>query len=163
MTSGLNGSAVWPGAERNAWKHGSRLRQVPSGQFSVGSCVPVPGWFECGGTAYASDESARLLRFRSGWAVSSELEFVIAQGMGIGLIAASIAFGLGLLAGRRWGWVGAIVISGVSLAVCLGAWWAGDPLYPAMLVNVIAVFYLNQRDVRAVFGELSPDDQAADD
>src|SRR4029079_19488019 len=79
MTSGLNGSAVWPGAERNAWKHGSRLRQVPSGQFSVGSCVPVPGWFECGGTAYASDESARLLRFRSGWAVSSELEFVIAQ------------------------------------------------------------------------------------
>jgi len=30
-------------------------------------------------------------------------------------------------------------------------------------VNVIAVFYLNQRDVRAVFGELSPDVQAADD
>ena len=37
------------------------------------------GWAECGGTPYASDDRARLLRFRSGWSLSSDFEFVIAQ------------------------------------------------------------------------------------
>jgi len=115
------------------------------------------------GSAFLPDDSQLRISFQIPRPPPGTMEFVIAQAIGIGLIAASIAFGLGLLAGRRWGWVGAIVISGISLAVSLGAWWAGDPLYPAMLVNVIAVFYLNQRDVRAVFGELPPGDQAADD
>jgi hypothetical protein len=76
--------------------------------------------------------------------------------IGIGFAAASIAVAAGLLANRRWGWVGAIVLSGVSLAFALGAWWEGHPVYLNMAINVIAVFYLNQRDVRAIFGELGP-------
>jgi uncharacterized membrane protein (DUF2068 family) len=76
--------------------------------------------------------------------------------IGIGLAAASIAVAAGLLANRRWGWVGAIVLSGVSLAFAIGAWWEGDPVYLNMAINVVAVFYLNQRDVRAIFGELQP-------
>jgi hypothetical protein len=76
--------------------------------------------------------------------------------IGIGLAAASIAVAAGLLANRRWGWVGAIVLSGVSLAFAIGAWWEGHPVYLNMAINVIAVFYLNQRDVRGIFGELQP-------
>src|SRR6478609_3005912 len=76
--------------------------------------------------------------------------------IGIGLAAASIAVAAGLLAHRRWGWVGAIVLSGVSLAFSIGAWWEGDPVYLNMAINVVAVFYLNQRDVRAIFVELQP-------
>ena len=73
----------------------------------------------------------------------------------------SVAFGIGLLTGRRWGWVGAIVISGVSLALAIGAWWYGNPAYLAMVINTIGVFYLNQREVRAIFGELQPKDRLA--
>ena len=54
----------------------------------------------------------------------------------------------GLLARRQWAWVLAIVSSGVILAVDLGWWWTGEPRYLSMLLNVIAVFYLNQRDVQ---------------
>lgn len=75
----------------------------------------------------------------------------ISRGIGVALIGASILLGIGLLAGRRWAWVGAIVMSGLSLAFTLGAWWDGHPTYVAMLINVIAVFYLNQREVRAAF------------
>jgi hypothetical protein len=80
------------------------------------------------------------------------------RGIGIGLAAASIVVAAGLLTNRRWGWVGAIVLSGVSLAFAIAAWWEGHPVYLNMAINVIAVFYLNQRDVRAIFGELQPDD-----
>jgi hypothetical protein len=80
-------------------------------------------------------------------------EFVISRGLGIALIVASVVIGLGLLAGRRWGWVGAIILAGLALAFAIGAWWDGRPTYLSMLINVIAVFYLNQREVRATFEE----------
>ena len=86
----------------------------------------------------------------------------ISRGIGIALIAASILLGIGLFAGRRWAWVGAIVMSGLSLAFALGAWWDGRAPYVAMLINVIAVFYLNQREVRAAFDEPTDEPAAGD-
>ena len=38
--------------------------------------------------------------------------------------------------------------SGVILAIDLGWWWGGEPRYGSMLLNSVAVLYLNQRDVR---------------
>jgi hypothetical protein len=87
--------------------------------------------------------------------------FVIVTAIGIGLAAASVLAGIGLLAGRRWGWIASIVICGLSLAFALGAWWDGHPVYAAMVINIVAVFYLNQREVRAIFGELQPRDRLA--
>ena len=78
--------------------------------------------------------------------------------VGLGLAVASIAVVAGLLSNRRWGWVGAIILSGLSLAFAIGAWWEGRPVYLNMAINVIAVFYLNQRDVRAAY-----EDPAASD
>ena len=77
----------------------------------------------------------------------------ISRGVGIALIATSLVLGLGLFTGHRWAWVGCIILSGVSLALALGAWWDNHPVYVAMAINVVAVFYLNQREVRAHFGE----------
>ena len=89
------------------------------------------------------------------------VEFVISRALAAFLVLVSLAFGIGLLTGRRWGWVGAIVISGVSLALAIGAWWYGNPAYLSMVINTIGVFYLNQREVRAIFGELQPRDRLA--
>ena len=90
-------------------------------------------------------------------------EWYLSRGVGIALIAASVLLGIGLFAGRRWAWIGSIVISGLSLALALGAWWDNHPVYVAMAINVVAVFYLNQRDVGAYFGEAvdEPADPAA--
>jgi hypothetical protein len=87
--------------------------------------------------------STPLPEFRPG----SDIEFV-ATGVLVGLFIASLLAVVGLLAHRRWAWVLAIVTAGFILALDLGWWWAGEPRYGSMLVNVIAVFYLNQQDVR---------------
>src|SRR3954462_6312504 len=65
-----------------------------------------------------------------------------------GLLIASVLVVVGLALGRRWAWVLAIITSGVILALDLGWWFAGDPRHASMLINSVAVFYLNQRDVR---------------
>ena len=73
---------------------------------------------------------------------------VVAQGVLVGLLIASILIVVGLVLQKRWAWVLAIITSGVILAVDLGWWFSGDPRYSSMLMNAIAVFYLNQREVR---------------
>jgi hypothetical protein len=57
-----------------------------------------------------------------------------------------------LLADRRVGWLLAMVITGVSVAVDIAAFLAGTGSELWMLLNVITVFYLNQRDVRERVG-----------
>ncbi len=76
---------------------------------------------------------------------------VISQGGLIVLFAVSLLTIWGLLTRRTWGWTLAIVTSGTVLALNLGWWFAGDPRYLSMLLNSVAVFYLNQRDLRAAF------------
>ena len=77
---------------------------------------------------------------------------ILARVVLIGMLVASVLVVVGLLARRQWAWVLAIVTSGVILAIDLGWWWAGEPRYGSMLLNSIAVFYLNQREVRAALG-----------
>jgi len=73
---------------------------------------------------------------------------IVARAVLIGVLVASALIIVGLLARQRWAWVLAIVTSGLILALDLGWWYSGRPLYGSMLLNVIAVFYLNQPDVR---------------
>jgi hypothetical protein len=73
---------------------------------------------------------------------------LIARVILIGILIASVLVVIGLLARRRWAWVLAIVTSGFILAIDLGWWFSSEPRYISMLLNVIAVFYLNQPDVR---------------
>jgi hypothetical protein len=73
---------------------------------------------------------------------------IIARILLIGLLAASVLIVLGLLAHKEWAWVLAIITSGLILAINLGWWWSGDARYGSMFLNTVAVFYLNQRDVR---------------
>jgi hypothetical protein len=69
----------------------------------------------------------------------------------IGLLVLSLLSVWGLVRRREWGWTLAIIGAGVTLALNLGWWANGEPRYLSMLLNTIAVFYLNQRDLRAVF------------
>ena len=69
----------------------------------------------------------------------------------IGILVLSLLSIWGLVRRREWGWTLAIITAGVTLTINLGWWANGEPRYLSMLVNTIAVFYLNQRDLRAVF------------
>jgi uncharacterized membrane protein (DUF2068 family) len=59
---------------------------------------------------------------------------------------------LGMLARRRTGWLVAMVVTGVFIALDLYGFANNEADHLWMALNIVTVFYLNQRDVRAVVG-----------
>ena len=60
-----------------------------------------------------------------------------------------ISYGLWQL--KRWAWFLVMVQLGLSMAGGLWFYTQGSPDYYDMIIDVIAVFYLNQRDVQKAF------------
>ncbi len=100
-----------------------------------------------------TDLSARLQRIDPGVAISHEaLLFVII------LIQVMIAIGLWRM--QRWAWFVMMVFVGWSMAVDIWRVMYGEANYLGMLLNVMMVFYLNQRDVQRVFSQLTAEEQS---
>jgi len=62
----------------------------------------------------------------------------------------------GLLMYRRSGWMLAMVSTGIFVAVDILGYFAGEANFIWMALNIITVFYLNQREVRVSVGVASP-------
>jgi hypothetical protein len=75
-----------------------------------------------------------------------------AAGVLIIVAAVLLVSALMLLAGRRTGWLLAMVITGVSVAIDVVGFVAGTGSELWMFLNVVTVFYLNQRDIRELVG-----------
>jgi uncharacterized membrane protein (DUF2068 family) len=73
----------------------------------------------------------------------------------LSIVAALALSAAGLLGGRRWGWVGAMVTTGIFLATDIYAFSEGSANHLWMVLNVVTVFYLNQAEVRRVVGVAS--------
>ena len=58
----------------------------------------------------------------------------------------------GLLMYRRSGWMLAMVSTGIFVAVDILGYFAGEANFIWMALNIITVFYLNQREVRVSVG-----------
>jgi uncharacterized membrane protein (DUF2068 family) len=65
------------------------------------------------------------------------------------LIVASV---VGLLLRRRGGWLLAMVLTGVFIAIDIYNWFNGGANHFWMALNIVSVFYLNQQEVREVVG-----------
>ena len=78
-------------------------------------------------------------------------EWLLGQGASAAMIILTAAATIGLWRLKNWGWSLSLIIAGVVLALDLAWWWIGQPRYPGMFMNTVAVLYLNQRDVRAIF------------
>jgi uncharacterized membrane protein (DUF2068 family) len=74
---------------------------------------------------------------------------VLPMGLAIILVELVIAFGLWHL--KRFAWVLIMIQQGIGMAVYLWFYANGEPLYLSMLLSVIIVFYLNQREVQQAF------------
>jgi hypothetical protein len=67
----------------------------------------------------------------------------------LGLLALVVSLGLFRL--RRWAWLLAMTMEGLNLASALIAHRVGHPEYVTMVVGIVTVLALNQREVRQAF------------
>ena len=66
-------------------------------------------------------------------------------------IVVGLVISVGLWQLKRWAWFLIMIQLGLSMAGGLWFYTQGNPYYYDMIVDVIAVFYLNQRDVQKAF------------
>jgi hypothetical protein len=69
------------------------------------------------------------------------------------LIGALVLSILGLLMLKRWGWILTMILTGIGLSYSIWSYFQGNPHYIPMVLYLVIVFYLNQRDVQAAFFE----------
>jgi len=71
----------------------------------------------------------------------------------LGLLAALlVGSAVGLVLLRRDGWLMAMVLTGLFVAIDIAGFIGHDADYVWMAANIVTVFYLNQTDVRAAVG-----------
>jgi uncharacterized membrane protein (DUF2068 family) len=52
---------------------------------------------------------------------------------------------------KRWGWILTMIMTGIGLAFSIWSYIDGNPRYIPMLIYIVIVFYLNQREVQSPF------------
>ncbi len=67
----------------------------------------------------------------------------------LAIITLFIALELWLV--RRWAWLAAMTLQGLSLLAALFGYLQGQPNYISMALGIVLVLYLNQAEVQAVF------------
>jgi hypothetical protein len=82
----------------------------------------------------------------------SEADYLELVGLGFALSGLAISIGLWLL--QRWAWVAMMAVLGIDMAIDLYNYVYYSPAYASMVLSVIAVFYMNQHEVRLAFGYL---------
>ena len=67
------------------------------------------------------------------------------------IIVFELAVAVGLWRLQRWAWVLLMIWQGCIMATDIWGRINGNPSYLTMLINVIIVFYINQREVKKAF------------
>jgi hypothetical protein len=63
---------------------------------------------------------------------------------------------LGLLFLKRWGWILTMILTGLGLSYTIWSYFQGNPNYIGMVMDLVIVFYLNQREVQLPFMQAEP-------
>jgi hypothetical protein len=79
------------------------------------------------------------------------LSVLLIYGLLPAFIIFEIAIAVGLWKLQRWAWVLLMVQVGLSMVSDLRGYFHGNPSYFTMLLDIVFVFYLNQREVQGVF------------
>jgi hypothetical protein len=75
----------------------------------------------------------------------------------VGYMVLAVLAAIGLWRVRTWGWILALVVVSLSLALDIVSWWRGVaeerdlPFYGRMCLDVVSAFYLNSSGVRRAF------------
>jgi hypothetical protein len=105
----------------------------------------------------AGSTALEILRPVLGFSEEAKLLETVRETTGAGAVLLFFALLLvvsviGMLSRRRIGWLLAMVITGLFVAIDIYSHLNDAANYVWMLLNIITVFYLNQRDVREAVG-----------
>lgn len=76
------------------------------------------------------------------------LAFIIRGAIALSIIVTMI----GLWRLKRWAWYATMIFFGIFLIWNIWLYFENDPVYLNLLAGIIAVFYLNLREVQTAFG-----------
>ena len=76
------------------------------------------------------------------------LAFIIRGAIALSIIVTMI----GLWRLKRWAWYATMIFFGIFLIWNIWLYFENDPVYLNLLTGIIAVFYLNLREVQTAFG-----------
>ncbi len=76
------------------------------------------------------------------------------------VIFVTVLTAVGLWLRWRGAWVLAMVLIGIGLVYNIWSYLEDTPIYANMLINVLAVFYLNERSVQAYFEQRPPGEES---
>lgn len=76
------------------------------------------------------------------------------------VILLTVVTAIGLWFRWRGAWVLAMVLIGIGLVYNIWSYLEDTPIYANMLINVLAVFYLNERSVQAYFEQRPSGEEA---
>jgi hypothetical protein len=118
--------------------------------------------------AVVAGATLETLRPILGLTTGPELTRIFQQNPAVGPIILAFALlvvlsVIGMLSRKRTGWLLAMVITGLFVAIDIYGYLNSSANHLWMLLNIVTVFYLNQRDVREAVGAAMPDmaDEAA--
>lgn len=75
---------------------------------------------------------------------------------GVIIVGLQVLLVYGLFRLQRWAWYMMILLAGLSLAANLWRYFVDAPSYLMMVINVLTVLYLNQREVQQPFQHPTP-------
>jgi hypothetical protein len=75
------------------------------------------------------------------------------------IIMAALAVGFWRM--QRWAWVYGMILVGLSMASDLWGYFQGNHYWTSMIINILIVFYLNQRDVQRAFSRIEEPEATA--
>ena len=67
------------------------------------------------------------------------------------LIGSLLLAVLGLMILKRWAWILTMILTGLGLSYSIWSYFQGKPHYIPMVIYLVIVFYLNQREVQTAF------------
>ena len=77
---------------------------------------------------------------------------VYLNSLSVAVAITGLIVAVGLIGIVRWAWPLALFVLSIQLAVGLWAYSHNQPFFDTMIPSVVAIFYLNSRDVRGAFG-----------
>jgi uncharacterized membrane protein (DUF2068 family) len=80
-----------------------------------------------------------------------EVDALIIQGLNAAIAVFYVVLAVGLWQMHDWAWYAAMIACGLSMFFTIWRHFNGGQPYVTMLLVVVIVFYLNQREVKATF------------